>query len=366
MTPLRIAVDARPLALPMVGITRYSYELLKRLTANSPHQWFLYLDRPYVHALDDLPNVHIREGCCRANFFSSIFAQLVFPRWAKEDDIDIFWSPRHHLPLLLTSNIKQVVTVHDLVWQFYPETMSRLGRYLEQVLMPLSVKRADKVVSVSQSTTKALQTVLSVPMDKLITIPLASHLSAEHAAKDEERSKDYFLFVGTLEPRKNLQRLLKAFSQALQCGLPVTELKIVGGKGWGGVDIKDLVAEYNIEHNVTVLGRVDNDQLTELYANAYVLLMPSIYEGFGLPLLESMIFGVPVVSSNVSSMPEVVGEGGLLVDPCSVDAIACAMREITSDKDMYDLLSVNAKQQALQFSWDRAARETLTVIEQVA
>ena len=362
---LRIGVDARPLALPMVGITRYTFELLQRLVTDSPHQWFLYLDRPVIHPLPDLPNVHIREGNCRRSATSSVFAQWFFPRWAKQDQVDIFWSPRHHLPLLLDSNIKTVVTIHDLVWHFYPETMSTLGRYLEKGLMPPSVRRADKVVTISQATARALVDVLGVDNQSVTTIPLASYFTSSDIADANKTGKDYFLFVGTLEPRKNLPRLLQAFANALDKGLSITALKIVGGRGWGGINIDDLAREYGIEANVELMGHVDSRQLEMLYQQAYALLMPSLYEGFGLPLLESMSFGVPVISSSVSSMPEVVGEGGLLVDPCSVEAISDALLLLASDRELYDSLSKRAIAQAKQFCWDNTAASTRSVIEAV-
>ncbi len=362
---LRIAVDARPLALPMVGITRYTFELLKRLIVDSPYEWFLYLDRPLAHALPDLPNVHIRAGRCRRSATSTVFAQWYFPRWAKQDKVDIFWSPRHHLPLLLPANIKTIVTIHDLVWHYYPETMSTLGRYLEKALMPPSVKRADKIISVSKATSISLAEVLSVDTQSLQVIPLASHFSTEHTSPATDSPKDYFLFVGTLEPRKNLQRLLQAFAAALAEDLSITTLKIVGGGGWGGIDIKELVQQYGLENHVQVLGRVDNQQLAQLYQQAYALVMPSLYEGFGLPLLEAMSFGVPVISSSVSSMPEVVGDGGILVDPMDVNEIADALLRIASDQLLYSELVTKANKQSSLFSWDIASAATLAVINDV-
>lgn len=360
---LRIAVDARPLALPMVGITRYTFELLQRLVTDSPHQWFLYLDRPALHTLPDLPNVHIREGDCRFKATSTLFAQWFFPRWARQDKVDIFWSPRHHLPLLLGSNTKTIVTIHDLVWHFYPETMSTLGRYLEKGLMPPSVRRADRVVSVSQSTASALEDVLGIEPSAVSITPLASSFSSDRVAVVESQAEPYFLFVGTLEPRKNLPRLLQAFAQALSVGLAISTLKIVGGSGWGGIDIADLVREYGLEKNIEVLGRVESKSLKTLYQQAYALVMPSLYEGFGLPLLESMSVGVPVIAANISSMPEVVGEGGLLIDPLSVAAISQALVTISSDKTLYDHLVVAAINQAEQFSWDITAQKTQAAIE---
>jgi glycosyltransferase involved in cell wall biosynthesis len=347
----------------MVGITRYSYELLRRLLVDSPYDWFLYLDRPCVHTLPESSNICIREGRCKGSFTSTVYAQLVFPLWAKKDKIDVFWSPRHHLPLLLGKNIKTVLTIHDLVWKFYPETMSALGRHLESILMPPSVRRADKVIAVSESTAMSLARHLAVPHHKLTTIHLASHLSRDDETAESNAESDYFLFVGTLEPRKNLKRLLEAFSIALDRNLSIRRLKVIGGGGWGGVDIEDLITGYGIDANVELLGRVSSERLDALYRGAYALVMPSLYEGFGLPLLESMSLGVPVVSSNVSSIPEVVGEGGLLIDdPCSVEQISEALLEIASNKALYARVCEKAKYQSSQFSWDKSASATMSVL----
>ena len=138
-----------------------------------------------------------------------------------------------------------------------------------------------------------------------------------------------------------------------------------GGRGWGGVDIGELIQHYGIARHVIELGKVDNQQLQALYQHAHALLMPSLYEGFGLPIIESMAFGVPVVSSNISSMPEVVGDGGLLVDPLSIEQISTAIVSIAADRQLHAELCVKAKAQAKRFSWDKAAQSTLLEIERV-
>jgi glycosyltransferase involved in cell wall biosynthesis len=362
MKSLKIAVDARPLSQPVVGITRYTFELLQRLLVDSPHEWFLYLDRPSIHSLPDLPNVHIRAGNCQRNTTSTIFAQWFFPRWAKQDRVDVFWSPRHHLPLLLPKRIKSLLTVHDLVWKIYPETMSYLGRWLERALMPPSLARAQAVISVSQATQLDLQKFFPACSDKLTVVRSGLSYTPATAKLDVEKGP-YFLFVGTLEPRKNLPRLLGAFAQVVKTNDAIS-LVLVGGEGWGQQGLVEIIDELGLVDRVKLTARVSEQELAGFYANARALVMPSLYEGFGLPLLEAMGHGVPVISSNFGAMKEIAGDAGLLVDPYSEQQLATAMIEMLTDEIHTDL-SIKATARAALFDWDNSAKAVLEIIEQM-
>lgn len=359
MKPLRIAVDARPLALPMVGITRYTHELLSRLV-NSPHQWFLYLDREPIHPIPSLPNVHIRYGSMKRRALSTFFAQLVFPIWARKDQIDVFWSPRHHLPLLLSRRIKKLLTVHDLVWKHHPETMSLLGRWVERLLMPASLKSAHRVMTVSVSTQQDVESNFPDCADKLSTVyPGLSFVPVK--IKTVPNKVPYFLFVGTLEPRKNLLRLIRAFSLFVEHDQNCN-LVIVGGKGWGGEQLQNKINILGLEDRIILMDRIGEQELAMKYANAIALVMPSLYEGFGLPLLESMGHGVPVISSNIGAMAEVVAGAGLLIDPYSESAIASAMQEMLND-NRRKVFSQHAISRAADFCWDDSVSQVLAEIE---
>jgi glycosyltransferase involved in cell wall biosynthesis len=175
--------------------------------------------------------------------------------------------------------------------------------------------------------------------------------------------QNYLLFVGTLEPRKNLLRLLTSYSR-----LPVSIknkaiLVIAGGKGWGGVDIKKTVRKLDLERHVRLVGYVDDTMLAALYKNALFLAMPSIYEGFGLPITEAMAHGTPVLTSNNSSMPEVAGEAGLLVDPLSVDSIQKGLIELLSNAKLRNRLASRAKDSAKRFDWDVSAAKLVDVFK---
>jgi len=369
---MRIAVDARPLSMPTTGISRYTQELLARLIPCQRHQWFLYSDRPFaVPALSAegahaRANLHLHHGQHPLPGKSTPFAQWMFPRWARRDGIEVFWSPRHHLPLLLPANIRQVVTIHDLVWREHPETMAMLNKLLERQLMPRSVARADRILTVSQATARAVQDAFHVSDGVITTTPLAAFCGREADALAQDSpmgGRPYILFVGTMEPRKNLTRALRAFAAIIRQGVTSHRFCLAGGSGWGRQDIASLARDLGIEDYVQVLGRVTDERLQSCYAHADMLLMPSLYEGFGLPLLEAMRHGVPVITSNVASMPEVAGEGGLLVDPHSEQAIAAALLLLIRDRRLHRHKSEQARLQASQFSWQRCADQTLAVIE---
>lgn len=356
MTTLRIAVDARPLALPMSGITRYTHELLLRLV-RSPHQWFLYLDKEPLHPLPTLPNLQIRYGSVSSRASSTIFAQTFFPIWSRKDNVDVFWSPRHHLPLLLPARVKKLLTVHDLVWKLYPETMTPFGSLVERTLMPLSLRLAHRIMCVSASTQVEVEKYFPASSKKLSTI--YPGISSSETKGQAPISEPYFLFVGTLEPRKNLPRLISAFAQ-FAINNPHIKLLIVGGKGWGE-DLNRLIIEAHIEQQIILLDRVSDQTLTDCYIHATALVMPSLYEGFGLPLLESMRHGVPAISSKLGAMQEVVKDTGLLVDPYAENEIAKAMQEML-DEEQRQKLSKLAKLRASGFCWDKSSEKVLQEI----
>jgi glycosyltransferase involved in cell wall biosynthesis len=347
--------------MPMVGITRYSYELLLRLV-QTPHEWYLYSDRELIHDFPDLPNVHIRYGAIKRRAMSTIYAQAIFPIWAKQDQLDVFWSPRHHLPLLLPKRIKSLLTIHDLVWKFYPETMSYLGRWLERALMPPSLARAQAVISVSQATQLDLQNFFPACSDKLTVVRAGLSYTPVTATLDVGKGP-YFLFVGTLEPRKNLPRLLGAFSQVAKTNDEIS-LVLVGGEGWGQQGLVEIIDELGLVGRVELTARVLEEELAVFYANAIALVMPSLYEGFGLPLLEAMGHEVPVISSNFGAMKEVAADAGLLVDPYSEKQLAAAMIEMLRDEIRADL-SIKAAARAAFFDWDDSAAAVLKRIEQL-
>ncbi len=226
----RVAVDARPLCHPGTGIYRYTAELLGRLCAMGG-EWFLYSPQPYDTAAFDRPNVRHRIAGIPRALRASVTGQLLFPRWLRRDRVQAFWGPRHQLPPGLPADVKGVLTIHDMVWKAHGETMRFPGRQIEQFFTPRALARADVIAAVSQFTAREITRYFPACADRLQVIPGASMLPAGRAA---DRPGDYFLFVGTLEPRKNLPRLLRAYRRYVDRSTTARPLKIAGGRGWAG------------------------------------------------------------------------------------------------------------------------------------
>ena len=362
----RIGVDACLLAEDVTGIGRYTFEVLSRLTL-AGHEWFLYSHKPIIVGKWEMSNVHLRTDNLPGRGLRMLWAQSVMPFRAGWDDIDLFWSPAHRLPSLLPARVARVVTVHDLVWKHAGETMRPMSRWLDSILMPEAVRLADRVITVSGHTAEDLLREMPSARGKVFPIPLGTSFLAPAASRESLTSlgltEPYFLFVGTLEPRKNLTRLLEAFARLPDSLRSRAVLAIAGGKGWGGVDVATIAERFGIGDRVRVLGYVDDSQLATLYAHALFLAMPSLYEGFGLPLLEAMSHGTPVLTSNCASMPEVAGDAGMLVDPCDVDSVAHGLSELLSHDARRNALARLAKPHAASFSWDRSAEDTLRIFD---
>lgn len=363
---LKIGVDARPLLHPKSGIGRYTISLLDGLIL-SDHHFFLYSSLPLPDHFYSLDNVTVREGAIKGGLAGLIYSQFVYPFWAAKDELDAFWSPRHHLPIFLPANIFSLVSVHDLVWRRLPETMAWFGRTIESVLMPASLKRADCILTPSDYTTKELSQEFphSIGRIKLITEASSFSPCSQVIARDSVAlfADSYYLFVGTLEPRKNLVRLLEAYGNYTRNNPSPKILKIVGGSGWGGVNIVKLSQKFGVGEYIHVLGDVDDNTLHHTYEKAFALLMPSLYEGFGLPVLEAMSMGVPAIVSEHSAMSEVGRSAVATVDPLSVDSIAEKIDLLASDQEYWKSLSENTFTEAARFSWQSSSKKLLGIIE---
>lgn len=358
---MKVAVDVRALCVPTFGIGRYTRSILDRIIPGAPEiQWFLYADRPVLHSYDHHSNVVVRQFGKANKIKSLLRTQFQFARWAKADEVNVFWSPRHHLPVALDASIRSLVTIHDLIWQKHPETMLFANKIVERLLMPQSLNQADKILCVSHSTAADVASSYPAFKSKIVVTPLAATHMAAPAKPD--LAHPYMLFVGTLEPRKNLVRMLTAYSRVKQ-DLGDVRLVIVGAQGWME-DLTKHIDRLDITNRVELLGNLQDEALHGYYKHARCLLLPSIYEGFGLPALEAMSYGVPVIGSNVSSLPEVIGAGGILIDPLSVAAIADAMIKINTDDELRHVLAAEAKKQSGKFSWELTSEQTLREITQ--
>ncbi|MDB1122412.1 glycosyltransferase family 4 protein [Vibrio algarum] len=288
---MRIAIDARPLSRELAGIGRYTYNVLKELfILDKKNTYYLYTDCTLKFDFSTFKNVNVREGNINSTIGSVIFSQCVFPYWIKKDNINTFWSPRHHLPLItyLMPNINKVVTIHDIVWKVHPETMPKSRVILEKLLFTPSLIISDKIISISKFTKNELVSNFDVPKNKISITQLASFIGPLGRSNIVNQEK-LILFIGTLEPRKNLENLCIAFKKLIDIEKYSNyKLVIVGGKGWGNLNLNALIEKLSIIKNVEIKGFISDQELVELYASCEVLTMPSVYEGFGLPALEAL------------------------------------------------------------------------------
>jgi len=261
----------------------------------------------------------------------------------------------------------RVVTIHDLVWKYAAGTMRPLSLILEKNQMPSAIKNADHIVADTKATASAILNEFNIDLDKLSVV--TPGVNQVLAAPDMELlhakglTHPYFLFVGTIEPRKNLTNLLSAYARLPEALKMQTQLVVAGGKGWGGVNLQGMVTHLNLDKYVRLLGYVDEPTLAALYANARFLAMPSLYEGFGFPLVEAMAYGTPVLTANNSSMPEVAGDAGLLVDAHDVGSISNGLEQLISNDEILRGFSSKSKKNASRFNWDESAQKLMSVFE---
>jgi glycosyltransferase involved in cell wall biosynthesis len=293
-----------------------------------------------------------------------LWHRLQLPLWVDlfTGPVDVFHSPDFVLPPVRRA--RTILTVHDLTFMRVPQSAFPTVRaYLNQVV-PRSVRRADLVLADSQCAKNDLVELLGIPPEKIEVVyagieprfhPFDDRSVLEPVRVRYCLPRRFILTVGTLEPRKNHVRLIEAFARLRREGL---KLVIAGGKGWMYEEIFAKIEELDLRDEVIFPGFIADEDLPALYNLAELFAYPSLYEGFGIPPLEAMACGTPVVASNTSSLPEVVGQGGLLVSPTDVEALAEAMQRLLDDSALREQLVARGLVQARRFTW-RAAAERL-------
>lgn len=364
---MRIGIDARNLVPKLSGIGRYVVETSRQL-AELGHEVFAYLPSP-PHSTEAIaqgvvPHIsHYNGAWARIWWGNTALLKLV-----KRDQVDVLWGPAHRLPVFGTSTIPTVLTIHDLVWRHASETMRTLGWLGERVFMERAIRTADRVVAVSSATGAAVAAAYPWAKEKTCVVyPGCTPLTEapdDAVLKRANITRPFVLFVGTLEPRKNLSGLLRAFAMLpdhLKSGL---QLVLAGGQGWGRNDLQTEISRLQMTDLVCLTGFVSDADLGTLYRRAKFLAMPSLYEGFGLPIIEANAAGIPVLTSSSSSMPEVGGDAALLVDPLNDTSIANGLERLIADASLYERLRQAARANAARFNWARSATELAAVFEQ--
>jgi glycosyltransferase involved in cell wall biosynthesis len=293
--------------------------------------------------------------------------QVVQPFALRREGVDLLHALAFVTPLL--SPCPSVVTVYDLSFLLYPESFKRAKRFYLGLFTRLSARRARRVIAISKSTKRDVVRLLGVPPGKVEVVYCGIDEVFRPLTEDQVitfRSKRglperFILFVGTIEPRKNVTRLIEAFASLQTCQPANLKLVIGGAKGWFYEDVFARVEELGLEGAVIFPGYIPVSELPLWYNAAELFVYPSLYEGFGLPLLEALACGTPVVTANTSSLPEVVGEAGLTVDPFDVEGLAEALRRALGDEALCQEMRERGLKRAKGFSWTKTARETVQV-----
>jgi glycosyltransferase involved in cell wall biosynthesis len=320
---MRVAMDVSPLAQTRAGTARYLKGLIRELERH-----------------DDV-TVSTRSFGGKSRLSTAARDGIWYPfLLGREDAADLLHCPTYRGPL--RSRVPLVVTVHDLAVLRHPEAFNRWSRAYSPRVVPAVLRAARRVIAVSDFTRRELVELLGVPDEKIRVIPNA--VGDEFTREGPAEAGDYVLAVGTLEPRKNLDRLVEAVRKTDR------ELRVVGARGWGGVEVRG--------NGVRWLGEVDDAELARLYRGAACVAYPSLYEGFGIPILEAMACGTPVVTTRGTAMEEVADGAAVLVDARDAEEIAAGIERAATERDT---LVPRGLERARAFRWDAVAAATVEV-----
>ncbi len=365
---MRVGIDARVLFGPHTGDRTYSLNLLRQFAQmNLPHQFFLFSDR-WGDLPFELPSNF--RPVLLPRISRRLYTAILLPRACSAYRVDLL-HVQYIAPLFSPCPI--VTTVHDVHWRRFPETFPIKDRVMMEIFLPLTLYKASAVITDSMASRNDLMQFFKVPPSKLRVIYLAAEELFFVKLSESERqtilrryglTEGYVLFVGVLQPRKNLERLLDAFA-LLRPKFECLPLVIVGKLGWKTRRLLQLVNELKLGDCVKFIGYVPDEDLPAVYQSAKIFAYPALWEGFGLPVLEAMASGVPVLTSATSSLIEIASDAAVLVDPLSVRSIFEGMYQLLTDEKLRDELRQRGLERARQFSWLKTAKETLQVYEQV-
>jgi len=369
---MRIALNAHLLSAQRFGIWTYVFNLLKGLSdLDNTNDYSVFSNSVKIEFLKDRFKVIKSPLNTSDPNIRVLWEHLIMPFMLNNGKIDIFHNPDHILPLL-PIKAKKIITVHDLSFYKFPETFPFMKRTYKRGLTPRSIKLADKIIAVSNSTKNDMIDLFDVDEEKIRVVHVG--VSQEFVKIDDPSALSCFrkgrglpqrfvLFLGTIEKRKNLERLIDAFSMAVRKGGIPHKLVIAGKKGWLYKDLFKKIDDEGLRDKIVFISDMKQSELPLLYNLAELFIYPSIYEGFGLPVLESMACGTAVITSNVSSLPEVAGKAALLIDPYNIEEISSAMIKVLSDAALRGSMIEKGLVQAAQFSWKNCAKHTLEVYE---
>lgn len=378
LSGVRVGINAVPLLSPLTGVGQYTYRLITELQHLLPNKPWLFYGTSWQQEIRTEAalgarglNNAIKKLFPHPHLVARFLKQTRFSSGASEHRINLYHEPAY---LAYRFRGPSVVTVHDISWIRHPE-MHPAERVREMNrVMPRVIKHASHIIVDSDFVREEVMSYYGVAPERVTTVllgaapefrPLDAAQCASALGKFELQHGRYLLAVGTLEPRKNLATVIAAFAQLPDALRQRYPLVIVGMNGWGMESFSDSLRHMIAKGEVRLLGYVAQKDLPALYSGARMFVYPSLYEGFGLPPLEAMASGTPVIASHRASLPEVVGSAGLLVEPLDDGTIAQHMRALIEDEALHARLRMAGCERARTFTWSRFAQETLSVYKKV-
>jgi glycosyltransferase involved in cell wall biosynthesis len=364
---MHVAINALAVAGRPHGVGTYIKQLIGALAAlESSDEFTVFASesgRP--HLASAAPR--LRYEMAPANRpLRLLWEQTQLPRLLRSRGVDVFHGATFTLPLW--KSCRHVVSIHDMTFHLTPERHLPAKRYYFQQMIPRACRQADAVIAISESTKRDLISLLGVREEKIFVVyhgvpPHYRRVTDEQPLAAVRRrfglNRPYVLHVGMLEPRKNLKTLVEAYRTADDIHTDY-DLVLAGGYGWGYEPLLEQIRASGLD-SIRATGYVAEEDLPALYSQAELFVYPSVYEGFGLPVLEAMAFEVPVITSNVSSMPEVAGDACFLIEPEDVSGLKQAMRRILGSPELRSRMAAAGRARAQQFTWEATARRTLDV-----
>jgi glycosyltransferase involved in cell wall biosynthesis len=348
-----------------VGTSVYTYELLHYFQhkANEETQFIVYLRESPNDSMPQEKQFY-RYEIVKGNF---LWSQLFFPLYLyTHKRPDVLFCPAHYIPRACP--VKTVVTIHDLAYFYYDQEFLKKDLYQLKNWTQYAINKSSKVIAVSKATAKDIRKFYKTSDDKISIIYNGFNQvepEKKHSTDTEKLIKHpYFLYVGTIQPRKNISLLIEAFNALVEEN-PNLHLIIVGKKGWLYKEIFEKITQMHLEEHVTFTGFIDDSDLDYLYKHAISYILPSLYEGFGIPVLEAMSRSCPVIISFNSSLPEVGGDAALYFDPSSPEDLYQKMLLIKDNLQLRKDLVIKGQERVKLFSWDKCGQETLQVLQSI-
>jgi glycosyltransferase involved in cell wall biosynthesis len=362
---MKIAIDATESFWPqLTGTGVYTRQLLRQFRAMNLKDQLTVLGIRAAN-IDTSFISHDFLRLLRSPRYRTVWSQVRLPLHLMRNRYDVLHVPGHKLPAFCPC--RSVVTIHDLAFLKFPETFKPLHRQRLAWFTRNAVRRADRIIAISQSTKRDLCELLGADEARIDVV----HHGVDHElfradVAPAQRGVPYVLSVGTLQPRKNYVMLIRAFNRLCESRCKHVELLIAGQRGWMFEEIEAEAKKSPFADRIHLLGYVADELLPSLYASAALVAMPSLYEGFGLPLLEAMACGAPVIAAHASSFPEVAGAAAVLLDPDEPDAWAETMRELLGNEEKRREFGRKAIARAKLFSWQQTAERTLEAYRKAA